>query len=163
MPAPGRPLIYVNAGFERLTGYAAAEAIGRNCRFLQGPDTDPETTADHPPRAPRRAPVTVQVLNYRKGGKQFWNRLSITPLRDGEGRVTHFIGVQSDVTAGAGPRTVAPGQSRAGRGEPEDAADLEAAAGSSARCCRPSCPGFPGSSLPLPSRPAPSWRGTTST
>lgn len=65
---PGRPLIYVNAGFERLTGYAAAEAIGRNCRFLQGPDTDPETTETIRRALREERPCTVEVLNYRKGG-----------------------------------------------------------------------------------------------
>ncbi len=96
---PDKPLIYVNAGFERLTGYSVAEVLGRNCRFLQGPGTDPATvdtlrTAIHESRA-----VTVQLLNYRKDGKPFWNRLSITPVQGPSGTVTHFIGVQSDVTA----------------------------------------------------------------
>ncbi len=96
---PDMPLIYVNPAFEAVTGYAAAEAIGRNCRFLQGPDTD-RTSLDEIRRAlaERRACV-VELLNYRKDGTPFWNRLSITPVVDAAGEVTHFIGVQSDITA----------------------------------------------------------------
>ena len=95
---PDNPLIYVNAGFERLTGHSAADVLGRNCRFLQGPGTD-EATLDTLRAAIRdQREVTVQLLNYRKDGTTFWNRLSITPVRDPSGAVTHFIGVQSDVT-----------------------------------------------------------------
>jgi phosphoserine phosphatase RsbU/P len=95
---PDEPLIYANAGFERLTGYSASEIIGRNCRFLQGPGTDPETVAVLRAAIQKRETVTVTLLNYRKDGSPFWNRLSITPVRDAAGAVTHFIGVQSDVT-----------------------------------------------------------------
>jgi len=95
---PDNPLIYVNEGFERLTGYSAAEVLGRNCRFLQGPHTDP-AAADEIRRSVREErPSVVELLNHRKDGAPFWNRLSITPVRDDSGAVTHFIGVQSDVT-----------------------------------------------------------------
>jgi phosphoserine phosphatase RsbU/P len=95
---PDNPLIYVNEGFERLTGYSAAEVLGRNCRFLQGPSTD-LAAADEIRRSVReKRPSVVELLNHRKDGTPFWNRLSITPVRDGTGTVTHFIGVQSDVT-----------------------------------------------------------------
>ena len=95
---PDNPLIYANEGFERLTGYSVAEVVGRNCRFLQGPDTDPETV-DEIRRAIREdRPCTVQILNYRKDGTPFWNRLAVTPVRDAGGRVTHHIGIQSDIT-----------------------------------------------------------------
>jgi phosphoserine phosphatase RsbU/P len=96
---PDNPLIYANAGFERLTGYSAVEVLGRNCRFLQGPGTDPETVHALRTAIQENREVTVQLLNYRKDGKPFWNRLSITPVQDRSGKVTHFIGVQSDVTA----------------------------------------------------------------
>ncbi len=96
--SPDNPLIYANAGFERLTGYSAAEVIGRNCRFLQGPGTDPESVAVLRTAIRERRHVTVTLLNYRKDGTPFWNRLAITPVRDAVGSVTHFIGVQSDVT-----------------------------------------------------------------
>jgi len=96
---PDNPLIYVNDGFERLTGYSRSEVLGRNCRFLQGPGTD--TTALELIREciRERRECHVELLNYRKDGTPFWNRLSIAPLRDAKGRLTHFVGVQSDITA----------------------------------------------------------------
>jgi phosphoserine phosphatase RsbU/P len=95
---PDNPVIYVNAAFERLTGYAPDEVIGSNCRFLQGPDTQPEAREKLRAAVHEERPCTVEILNYRKDGSCFWNRLSITPVRDSAGRVAHFIGVQSDVT-----------------------------------------------------------------
>lgn len=92
------PLIYANAGFERLTGYSIEEVLGRNCRFLQGPGTDRDTLERLRSAIRQKHACTVQLLNYRKDGTPFWNRLSITPVRDAAGDVTHFIGVQSDVT-----------------------------------------------------------------
>lgn len=96
---PDNPLIYANSGFERITGYSAASVLGRNCRFLQGPDTDPADAETIRRAVAEETECTVEILNYRKDGSPFWNRLSITPVRDEDGRVTHFIGVQSDVTA----------------------------------------------------------------
>ena len=94
-----RPLIYVNEGFERLTGYSVAETLGRNCRFLQGPGTDPVAVAEIRAAVDEKRACVVEILNYRRDGTPFWNRLSITPVRDGVGEVTHYIGIQSDVTA----------------------------------------------------------------
>jgi sigma-B regulation protein RsbU (phosphoserine phosphatase) len=96
---PDRPLIYANEGFERMTGYPVAEVLGRNCRFLQGPDTDAPVVAEIRAALAECRECIVEILNYRKNGTTFWNRLSITPLRDSSGKVTHFIGIQSDVTA----------------------------------------------------------------
>lgn len=96
---PDNPLIYVNEGFERLTGYAAGEVLGKNCRFLQGAETDAETVEALRRAVREQREISVQLVNYRRDGSAFWNRLSITPVRDGAGEVTHFIGVQSDVTA----------------------------------------------------------------
>lgn len=96
---PDRPLIYVNEGFERVTGYPATEVLGRNCRFLQGPDTDPEAVERIRAAIAREREWVEEILNYRRDGTPFWNRLSITPVRDESGEVTHFIGIQSDVTA----------------------------------------------------------------
>lgn len=93
-----RPLIYVNAGFERLTGYSADEVIGRNCRFLQGAGTQADTVTEIRNAIEQGEESTVEILNYRKDGTPFWNRLAITPVRDDDGEVTHFIGIQSDVT-----------------------------------------------------------------
>jgi phosphoserine phosphatase RsbU/P len=96
---PDNPLIYVNAGFERLTGYSVAEVLGRNCRFLQSSATDPAAVDALRTAISEKRAVTVQLLNHRKDGTPFWNRLSITPVQDVSGMITHFIGVQSDVTA----------------------------------------------------------------
>ncbi len=95
---PDNPLIYVNSGFERLTGYSAQEVLGRNCRFLQGAGTDPEALEKLRAALRARREVTVLLFNYRKDGTGFWNRLAVTPVCDAAGEVTHFIGVQSDVT-----------------------------------------------------------------
>ncbi len=96
--APDLPLIYVNPAFERITGYAAAEALGRNCRFLQGPERD--QPALEAIRAALRTGTEGHGLlrNFRKDGTPFWNELVITPVRDGIGRLTHFIGVIKDIT-----------------------------------------------------------------
>ncbi len=93
-----RPLIYVNAGFERLTGYPREAVLGRNCRFLQGAGTDADTISELRDSIEAARECTVEILNYRKDGTPFWNRLSITPVRDAAGEVSHFIGVQSDVS-----------------------------------------------------------------
>jgi PAS domain S-box-containing protein len=97
--SPDRPLIYANEGFERVTGYAVTEVLGRNCRFLQGPDTDPAAVAEIRAAITDERECLVEILNYRRDGTTFWNRLSITPVRDDLGQVTHFIGIQSDVSA----------------------------------------------------------------
>lgn len=96
---PDNPLIYANAGFERLTGHSATDVLGRNCRFLEGPDTDPATLDTLRDAIREKREVTVQLLNHSRDGTPFGNRLSITPVRNASGAVTHFIGVQSDVTA----------------------------------------------------------------
>ncbi|MCU0223624.1 MAG: SpoIIE family protein phosphatase [Acidobacteria bacterium] len=96
---PDRPLIYINQGFERMTGFPIEDVLGRNCRFLQGPETDPAAVAQIRTALAERRECVLEILNYRKDGTTFWNRLSITPLRDAAGEVTHFIGIQSDVTA----------------------------------------------------------------
>ena len=95
---PDRPLIYVNEGFERLTGYCREEILGTNCRFLQGLDPQPETVDVIRRALVEERECMVEIRNYRKDGTPFWNRLSITPVRDASGSVTHFIGVQSDIT-----------------------------------------------------------------
>lgn len=95
---PERPLIYVNEGFERLTGYTADEVLGRSCRFLQGDESDPATVQVIRDALDGEYDCTVEIRNFRKDGTPFWNRLSITPVRDAGGVTTHFIGIQSDVT-----------------------------------------------------------------
>jgi PAS domain S-box-containing protein len=95
---PDAPLIYVNRGFENLTGYSRAEVVGRNCRFLQGADTDRGTVRRLREAVTRGEPLLVDLLNYRKDGSRFWNRLSLRPVRTAEGALTHIIGIQSDMT-----------------------------------------------------------------
>jgi PAS domain S-box-containing protein len=95
---PDNPLIYVNDGFLRLTGYSREETIGHNCRFLQGPDTDPEALEALRKAIREETPCAVDLLNYRKDGSTFWNRLSVTPIFDDAGKVAYFIGIQSDTT-----------------------------------------------------------------
>jgi PAS domain S-box-containing protein len=79
---PDNPLIFANEGFERLTGYARQDVIGRNCRFLQGPDTDAHALNQIRQAIRDEQSCTVELLNYRKDGTPFWNRLSITHIRD---------------------------------------------------------------------------------
>lgn len=98
MAEEDRPLIYVNEGFERLTGYSWKDVVGRNCRFLQGKNTDPNTVQTIRDAISNEEACTVELLNYTKEGKPFWNRLSITPIFDDENRLTHYVGVQSDIT-----------------------------------------------------------------
>lgn len=95
---PDNPIQYVNDGFERQTGYDESEVVGRNCRLLQGAETDPETVAEMRAAIDEERPVSVEVVNYRKDGTRFWNQVEITPVRDDTGAVTHFIGFQRDVT-----------------------------------------------------------------
>lgn len=96
--APDNPLVYVNPAFEAMTGYSAAEAIGRNCRFLQGDDRDQPALDEVRDAIANARPTVVEVRNYRSDGTPFWNELRIAPVRDRDGRPTHFVGVQTDVT-----------------------------------------------------------------
>jgi PAS domain S-box-containing protein len=95
---PDNPLIWVNPSFTRVTGYEPEEAVGRNCRFLQGPATDPAAVAQIRAALEERRTVTTTLLNYRKDGTAFWNQLSVSPVFDGHGELVSFVGVQTDVT-----------------------------------------------------------------
>jgi diguanylate cyclase (GGDEF)-like protein/PAS domain S-box-containing protein len=99
MRVPEQPIVFVNPAFERLTGYGTEESIGRNCRFLQGPDTDPAAVAEIRAAIAESHDCTVQLLNYRKDGSTFWNELTLSPVRDESGIVTHYVGIQLDITA----------------------------------------------------------------
>jgi len=93
-----QPLIYANIGFEIMTGYSVQETVGNNCRFLQGPGTDQKELAKLREATSKGEPVTVVLKNYKKTGEEFMNQLSLTPIRDPEGKVIYYVGIQSDVT-----------------------------------------------------------------
>ncbi|WP_020469611.1 hybrid sensor histidine kinase/response regulator [Zavarzinella formosa] len=95
---PDNPIIYASPGFLRLTGYDSAEVVGRNARFLQGKDTDPGMVLRLRTAVRDGESCTAEMLNYRKDGKAFWNEVSVSPIRDEAGRVTHFVGVQADIS-----------------------------------------------------------------
>ena len=95
---PDDPIVYVNPAFERTTGYPAEEALGRNCRFLQGEDHDQPALGELRAAVREGRHCTVVLRNYRKDGTLFWNELSIYPVLDEEGGVANFVGVQNDVT-----------------------------------------------------------------
>ncbi len=92
------PMIYVNPGFERMTGYRAGEVLGKNGRFLEGPEANQPALAHLRSAIKAGSDCIVNLRNYRKDGRLFWNELSISPVRDSEGRLTHYIGVQTDTT-----------------------------------------------------------------
>ena len=95
---PDCPIVFVNAAFTEITGYPAAEAIGRNCRFLQGEGTSAESIAVLRHALAAGVPVRLELLNYRKDGVAFWNELRINPEVDSDGTVLRCIGIQNDVT-----------------------------------------------------------------
>ncbi|WP_372726684.1 PAS domain S-box protein [Nostoc sp. TCL26-01] len=92
------PIIYVNSAFEQITGYSAIEVIGRNCRFLQGTDTMQEELEEL--RLALKTGQSCQVIlrNYRKDGSLYWNQLSVSPIHDENGQLTHFIGSSVDIS-----------------------------------------------------------------
>ncbi|PTM60030.1 PP2C family protein-serine/threonine phosphatase [Desmospora activa] len=96
---PDNPIVYVNPAFTTLTGYTADEAIGRNGRFLQSENTDPDAIEQIRFSVQKREPVKVVLLNQRKNGTLFWNELKVNPVWDEKGNLVHFIAMQSDVTA----------------------------------------------------------------
>ncbi|MBW4596625.1 MAG: PAS domain-containing protein [Brasilonema angustatum HA4187-MV1] len=93
------PIIFCNPAFEAMTGYSPQEVLGRNCRFLQGPDTNPHSVEQIRNALRQEQECHVVIKNYRKNGTPFWCELSISPARDVTGQVINFIGVQSDITS----------------------------------------------------------------
>uniref|UniRef100_A0ACD5H3J6 PAS domain-containing protein n=1 Tax=Desertifilum tharense IPPAS B-1220 TaxID=1781255 RepID=A0ACD5H3J6_9CYAN len=96
--APDCPLIYVNPGFENITGYTASEIIGLNCRFLQGEDKQQPELEQLRNAVRTGQECCLTLRNYRRDGSLFWNELRIAPVRDEGGNLTHFIGVRRDIT-----------------------------------------------------------------
>jgi PAS domain S-box-containing protein len=95
---PDNPIVLANRSFLALTGYEADEVLGRNCRFLQGPDTDPAAVALVRAAVAERREVKVQLLNYRKDGGTFWNELYLSPVFSDAGELLNFFASQVDVT-----------------------------------------------------------------
>ncbi len=96
---PDNPIVFANEAFCELTGYPPGELVGRNCRFLQGRDTDRATVAIVRDALERRANISVELLNYRKDGTPFWNAVFISPVFAPDGRLRYFFASQIDVTA----------------------------------------------------------------
>ncbi|HLF95866.1 MAG TPA: PAS domain S-box protein [Methylococcaceae bacterium] len=95
---PAQPNIYINPALSRITGYSREELLGSNLRILQGLDTDPAAVREIVDAMRTGQGCEVVLKNYRKDGTPFWNELRISPVRDDGGALTHFIGVQTDVT-----------------------------------------------------------------
>jgi diguanylate cyclase (GGDEF)-like protein/PAS domain S-box-containing protein len=93
------PIVYVNPAFERITGWRAEDVLGKNPRLLQTDDTDPHTLAAIREGLERGRSVEATLLNRRRDGAPFWNELSISPVRDDDGVLSHFVGVQTDISA----------------------------------------------------------------
>jgi PAS domain S-box-containing protein len=93
------PIVFVNAAFTTLTGYDAKEVLGRNCRFLQGPETDSTSVATLRAAVEAQQDVSIQLLNYRKDGSSFWNALHVSPVYGADGELIHFFACQLDVSS----------------------------------------------------------------
>lgn len=99
---PDNPIVECNAAFEALTGYQRDEIIGRNCRFLAGPQTEPGLTAEIVAAVQDRRPVLVEILNYKKDGTPFRNAVLVAPIFDENGDLEYFLGSQMEIrSAGA--------------------------------------------------------------
>lgn len=96
---PDLILTYVNSAFKKLTGYNAAEAVGKNCRFLQGSDRSQPGIATLRQAIRNGQACEVILRNYRKDGSLFWNQLAIAPITDNQGKVSHYVALQRDITA----------------------------------------------------------------
>ncbi|MXO58337.1 PAS domain-containing protein [Altererythrobacter salegens] len=95
---PDLPIVFANKAFRNLTGYDEAEIVGKNCRFLQGPETDPEPVRKMRQAIENEDVVVVELLNYRRDGSSFWNALHLGPIYDSEGKLKYFFGSQWDVS-----------------------------------------------------------------
>ncbi len=95
---PDNPIIYCNAAFEKNTGYSSEEALGRNCRFLQGPETSKDSLNVIRKAINEGESCNAVIINYKKSGLKFFNELSISPVKDSNGKLINFIGIQTDIT-----------------------------------------------------------------
>lgn len=113
--AGDNPIIAANRAFEQLTGYREDELIGRNCRMLAGPETEPAKSAALRQAVATATPAIIELLNYRKDGTGFLNAVMIAPLLDDEGELAYFIGSQMEVHRGEADPTRVSAAERAGR------------------------------------------------
>ena len=95
---PDNPIVLANKAFLDLGGYSAEEVLGRNCRFLQGPETDPAVVEEVARAICDEQEITVELLNYRKDGSAFWNELFISPVHDDAGRLLYFFSSSKDIS-----------------------------------------------------------------
>ena len=95
---PDNPIVYATQGFLNLTGYTLDQVLGRNCRFLQGPETDPKAVEKIRNAIEEGSDMSVCLLNYRADGTTFWNQFFIAALRDAGGNITNYVGVQCKVS-----------------------------------------------------------------
>ncbi len=95
---PDNPIIFANRAFLAMTGYTPEELVGRNCRFLQGPETDRETIAQVRKAIAEKREFATEILNYRKNGSTFWNALFVSPVYNADGELVYFFGSQLDVS-----------------------------------------------------------------
>jgi PAS domain S-box-containing protein len=95
---PDNPIVFANDSFLRLTGYGREEVIGRNCRFLQGPDTDPGAIGEVRAAVAGGSDISIDLLNYRKDGSTFWNALYLSPVSNDKGELLFFFASQLDVS-----------------------------------------------------------------
>ncbi len=95
---PQMPIIYVNRAFEEITGYSTKEVLNHNCRILQGDCREQAGLQKLRQALKKRQSCTVVLRNYRKDGTPFWNELSVSPIYDYNGNLTHYIGIQNDIT-----------------------------------------------------------------
>ena len=95
---PDAPIVFSNRAFRELTGFTEEEITGRNCRFLQGPETDPAAVAKIRKAIEDEDVTVVELVNYRKNGEKFWNALHIGPIYNSEGELLYFFGSQWDVS-----------------------------------------------------------------
>ena len=93
------PIIFISDEFEQQTGYPPEEVLGHNCRFLQGPETDPKAVQAIRDAIAARTKITIDILNYRKDGSKFWNRLRIRPVFNTQGEISYFVGNQNPIPA----------------------------------------------------------------
>ncbi|NKE48736.1 PAS domain-containing protein [Roseomonas frigidaquae] len=95
---PDNPIVFANPAFQQMTGYPAEEVLGRNCRFMQGPDTDLDAIAQIRNAISSRTDISIELVNYRKDGSTFWNALFVSPVFGSDGSLLYYFGSQLDVS-----------------------------------------------------------------